>query len=223
MTREDYIVRAIEQAAKAVGRLMARLMHMKDAGAVDEALAETRGEIGKLLGKDAGLTDAFSADELVAILKPIVAGDPARVGCLAVLLAVQGALYDRRSGESAGDESRVKALALLLEARAARGAFSMPEEETTFGELLTTVDPADLPVESQERLLAYYESTGNFTAAEDLLFDMCADEELSARAAAWGRGFFDRLLAKTDEELARGGLPREDVEQARRDVARFVG
>jgi hypothetical protein len=223
MTREDYIIRAIEQAAKAVARLMARLMHIKDAGAVEEALAQTRGEIGRLLGKDAALTEAFSVDELLAILKPIVAGDPARVGCLAVLLAVESALHDKRNGNGAGDEGRVKALALLLEARAVRGAFSMPEEETTFGELLTTVDPADLPVESQERLLSYYESTGNYTAAEDLLFDMCADEYLKARAAAWGREFFDRLLAKTDEELARGGLPREDVEEARRDVERLGG
>jgi hypothetical protein len=223
MTREDYIVRAIEQAARAVGRIMVRLMHMKDAGEVEEILAETRKQLEQLLGRDPSLTDSFASGELLAILKPIVARDPARVGMMAVLLAAQAALYDRRDGEGAGDESRSKALALLLEVRAARGGFSFPEEQTAFDDLLAAVDPVDLPDESQERLLAFYETAGRYLDAEDLLFEMCAEERLRPRAAAWGRGFFNRLLTKSDDELARGGLPRDEVEQALADVEGIGG
>jgi hypothetical protein len=218
MTREDFIVRAVEQMARAVARAMARLMHLKDAGRLDEAVEETRREIGQLLGRDAEIVDVFSAEELLGILRPIMAGDPARVGGLAVLLAARGDLYDRRDGEGAGDESRAKALALLLEIRATRGAFSLPEEGPAFDGLLDAVDPADLPAASQEGLLAYYEAAGRYDAAEDVVFALCVDEEHGPRAAELGRALLARLLARSDEDLARGGLPREEAEQALRDL-----
>jgi hypothetical protein len=223
MTREDYIVRAIEQAARAVGRLMARLFQLKDAAVIEEGLAEARREMGKLLGRDGAVTDAFTASELIAILRPIVSLDPARVGCIAVLLASQGTLCDRRDGAGAGDGHRAKALALLFEVKTVRGTFSTSEERTVFDELLASVDPADLPAESQERLLSYHESAGNYAAAEDLLFEMCEDDDLRPRAAAWGVAFFERMSARTDDDLARGGLSREDVEEGSRDIGRMLG
>ena len=62
----------------------------------------------------------------------------------------------------------------------------------------------------QQRLVFHHERQGDFADAEDVLFELvdAGHEEIIAA----GIELYQRLLAKSDDELERGQLPREEVE-----------
>ena len=55
-----------------------------------------------------------------------------------------------------------------------------------------------------------------FDKAEDVLFDWLDSGDRNAREN--GLAFYDRLSARSDEELQRCGLPRQEIEEGRGEV-----
>ncbi|MBU2604039.1 MAG: hypothetical protein KKA32_18055 [Actinobacteria bacterium] len=66
-------------------------------------------------------------------------------------------------------------------------------------------------------LLRYFETTGEYARAEDVLFRRIGDGDPDlvehADLVERGIGFYLRLLLKPDQELVEGGLPRDEVEE----------
>ena len=61
-------------------------------------------------------------------------------------------------------------------------------------------------------LVRFYELTGQFGRAEDALFDLL--DRAGPEAEEFAHALYDRLLAKPDEELAAGNLPRSEILEA---------
>ena len=159
MTRDDYIVRAIERFARALGQFYAKLFHLRSAGRLDEAIAEVRKEIELLMGFGPELIDTLTASQTLGLLRPTIRAEPSRAGCLAVLLKERAELLALQGAEPARADSSTKALAILLEIHAVCGRFSLPQEPAAFEDLMSKVDAAHLPSEVQAQLLAYLEET----------------------------------------------------------------
>ena len=64
--------------------------------------------------------------------------------------------------------------------------------------------------EIQKRLILHYEREGAYADAEDMLFELidAGHPELIPQ----GIELYERMLAKPDDELERGKLPRDEVE-----------
>jgi hypothetical protein len=159
MTREDYIVRAIEQFARALGRVYAKLFNLTSAGRLDEAMAEVRNEIERLMGFGPELIDTLPTSQTLGLLRPTIRAEPARAGCLAILLKERAELFALQGNEPARTDSNTKALAILLEIHAVCGKFSLPQEPAALEALLSKAEAAELPREVQAQLLAYLEET----------------------------------------------------------------
>jgi hypothetical protein len=114
----------------------------------------------------------------------------------------------------------IKALTLYLEVFD-KGRQSVFAEYFSDIELLAgNLGDYQLPADTCKKLFRYYEQAGKFSKAEDVLFEGL---ETSADSG-WlqeGRSFYERLSAKSDEELAAGNLPREELEESQADLARF--
>lgn len=68
-----------------------------------------------------------------------------------------------------------------------------------------------MPVEVKERLWRHYERMGRFADAENWLFELLDDPQAPPDTAARGVDFYGRLLARNDEELLIGNLPRSEI------------
>lgn len=67
--------------------------------------------------------------------------------------------------------------------------------------------------ELNERIFQYYRITGRYSKAEDLLYSMINVSSYidKKRLIEEGNLFYKNILNKTDEELERGNLPRNEV------------
>lgn len=74
--------------------------------------------------------------------------------------------------------------------------------------LLARLSEYEMPVHIQQKQFRYYEATERYAKAEDVLFDVIERDD---QFVAEGVKFFNRLLAKSDEELEHGGLTRSEV------------
>jgi hypothetical protein len=66
------------------------------------------------------------------------------------------------------------------------------------------------------RLFRYLEDRALYATAEDALYEWVDREDPAAISE--GIAFYERLLAKSDAELAQGNLPRAEVEEGRGEL-----
>lgn len=114
----------------------------------------------------------------------------------------------------------VKALMLYLEAFDKKQEGTFADYYADVELLAANLGDYRLPADAREKLFRFYEASGKFSKAEDLLFETL---ETSANGT-WveaGKRFYERLAAKSDAELEAGNLPREELEESRAELARF--
>ena len=113
-SREDYLIRMIQQLGEVLRRLRARLTGKVDAGDAAEVEREAGQAVTTLLGPQAPLLQQLDATSAVRIV-----GDAERVGIWIALMRVQ-ADAQRLSGRvDVADRLTARALALEQAARAA--------------------------------------------------------------------------------------------------------
>jgi len=59
-----------------------------------------------------------------------------------------------------------------------------------------------------EKVFRYYERMGRYDRAEDVLYEIL---EVKPEFSNEGVQFYERLLKRSDEELVKGNLPRDEV------------
>jgi len=134
-------------------------------------------------------------------------------GCLlmARLLKAEGEVY-----EAAGDDERcyhryVRTLRLLLEVFESQRRHNSPAEWADVDEVVEKLAQFELPIETQERLFAYYYAKGRYAEAEDLFWQWVEAGEFNQNIVDTGREFYNALLTLSDDALLAGGLPRSEV------------
>jgi hypothetical protein len=206
MYKRDYIMRMIEQ----LGVVYQAILGLKSKGDYDEAERAISRAGQQLLGFDMDLLRSLSDEAIISLLKRPDASDVGVYIVAAELLREQGEIDEFRRGVDAAYDCRHKSLALYLEACANAPEWCSEEVITKVRALAGTLAGYHLPPSVQRNLFYYYELIGDYAEAENVLFELA--EGGAAGAPALGSGFYDRLRVKDDEELARGGLPRDEVE-----------
>jgi len=210
MIRRDYILRMLQEFLE----LLSRLRSLKREQRWGEAAGLLEDEVRRLLGTDAHSVLAMSETELLA--KLIQAEPPQamreKMWLVTTLLKEAG---DTAAGDGRSEESRaffLKGLHVLLETLVESDEADFPDFVPRVELFLTALQGASLPLETQARLMQYYERTGQYAKAEDRLFAMLEAVPTHPGLRELGIGFYRRLQGKSDRELSDGGLPREEVE-----------
>jgi hypothetical protein len=112
MEREDYLARQLRDFA----RVLARILGLRDAGAVSEALEECERAIASASGLDPRLVRRFRASDVLAFMRLGGDIDPRVVAHLAALLDAEGDLLERdgRPGEAAASRGQAAELLRLM-------------------------------------------------------------------------------------------------------------
>ena len=208
MFERDYLMRMIEQAAQALARILTR----KKSGTAEEVLEEISVSGRSLVGFEPDVALMLPDEELQRLATVSGTVDWPRLAFLARLLCEQAEIHAAAAKPELALPRWRKGLAIFAGVLAHN---SGPDLLRAHGEALARA-AASLVHEAlgprDALLLArYFEATGELGRAEDQLYPWIEADEADARAHA--RGFYERLLAKSDAELERGNLPRDEVEE----------
>ncbi len=88
-------------------------------------------------------------------------------------------------------------------------------------EILARLDAYELPVKTKRQVMEYYEKTGRYARAEDLLFELVETEPANAELFTQGLAFYARLQQKSDAELVAGNFSRAEVEEGMEQLAQL--
>ncbi len=212
MIRRDYFLRAVQEMTQA----LARVLFLKQREEYTQAMQEIGAALRKLRDVPADDTKELSLEEWLELCRRHEGAASGLLLGLADLLHEQGELFSIQSRSDEAQGARVVALGLFLEALLRGETFVSKELMLKVEELIAQCAAGPMPASLRVRLVRYYEARGRFGAVEDVLFDWRDSGEPGAVEA--GAEFFERLLVKTDAELERGGLPRAEVEEGRREL-----
>ena len=210
MFQRDYILRLVEQLAKTLGAVLT----LKKARRFEEAELAITEAARNLVGLDIDTLLALPTDQIVALFSTGGSLDTGKCLVVAELLYEEGEVKDLQGDERTAYQSRIRSLGLLLEVSGREDLSRIPDAEgylrkiETLARALAIFAPAP---DIQRKLIQHHERRGSFADAEDALFELieAGHEEIVVP----GIELYERLLAKSDEELERGKLPRSEVEE----------
>ena len=218
MIRQDYILRLIEK----FGQVLAEIVAHTKAQNLDEAKELIARTTEELVGLSVEAVVAQSESRLVSLL---IAGLPhhesRQRSFMLVTLLNEAADNAGRLGDAArGRGLKLKALNLLLAIGQFAGEDVAPEYSPKVEGLVGQLADEALPPRTLVGLVQHYEQYSLLAKAEDRLFDLIDAVEEKRPALELANAFLRRQLAKSDEELVRGELPRAEVEAGLDEVGK---
>lgn len=204
MIERDYFMRMIN----ILTQMIARILFLKNNMEFPKALQDIKTTSKTLLGVDeslmqqlspAQIMQLFGSDLTVAVPKSYVA---------AVLFKEEAEVRALMGEEEEPARLYLRSLTLLLDVYAWANEPIEHDHPKLIEEVLEKLHGFILPTDLLEKLFHYRERVGQYDKAENLLYDIL---DVKPGFKTEGMLFYKRLLEKKDEELARGGLPREEV------------
>ena len=208
MWHRDYILRMMAH----FGQVLARMIGLKEVKQYQDALLLTDETFKQLFGFGSKFITTISTEDLLAMLKPGGVLDAEACIMMATLLKAEGEVYEEQQEDTEAIRRYYKSLQLLLEAYSVAQSTELAEYYDQIPELVQKLDEYELPTSAKIHLFHYYETTGQYAQAEDVLFDLL---ENNPDPALFERGeqFYRRLQAKTDNALRAGNLTRHEVDE----------
>ena len=212
---QDYILRMIQQ----LSGFVAAVLQLRQSGRSMEAIEQIEDAYGRFSGLSATLVHAISEDDLVKLLRARGGLDPDRCWALAELLREEALAYDDlgQGGESA--PRFLKSLRLYLEVLEEVDDLPDVVDVTGLEEVIDRVADFDLLPETRRRLVDFFERTGRFDRAENVVVWSLDAPDSTGETVDDAIAFYERLRLLPDEQLVVGGLSREEVESGLEGVS----
>jgi tetratricopeptide (TPR) repeat protein len=213
MYQRDYLMRQIEQAARALAAIMKKAM----GGEPDQALVMFDQVYQPLLGVSQRVVSTLTDEQLISLLTSGSMPDLRRVALVLEAVKSEADVHAQTGNEQAAASRYRRALSLA--GYLAGRTEDLPDAglasevvERTGGMALTATQRLDLA-----RVL---ESLGRYADAEDALFEAIDDLPDDTGPVDAGIAFYQRLLALPDADLETGGLPRDEVKSGLAELLR---
>jgi hypothetical protein len=213
MIERDYLMRMINVLIVALARVL-RLKHDKE---YPQALLTIQTTGKTLLGIDGQLVAQFSVLQLMQLFGSDLSVAVPKSYVLGVLLKEEAEIRGLMSEDAVSHDLYVKSLSLLIESYLRFEEPVDPGHLALMDEILGKLRRQSLPVDLLERVFKYEEAMGRYARAEDALHSILESEP---GYAVEGMRFYERLLRKSDDQLAAGDLPRDEVLEAMAELKR---
>jgi len=207
MIRQDYFTRMVQELT----HVLARVQFLRRREEHEQALQEIERVFKQFWDVD---PQQLSLAQLIAACSQEDEGLAEKLVSLADLLKEEGELYALQQKTTESQHRFALALGLYLETL--RTSIVSMDLIGKAEHLIEQTKGSRLPAEVLKRLLSYYEARGLLAKAEDVLFDWLDTSDPDAPAG--GLAFYERQTSKSDEELQRGDLPRDEVESGRMEL-----
>lgn len=215
MISRDYFMRMTEMLAAVI----AKVLFNKEQKNFEAARKELETAAKSIVGLDLKLLGVMSIENVSELMK---ASDLYGGRCIiaAELLNEYADTFTEENPNPMTADYCKKSLLLYLE-----GVLSneLPEPEKYFSKINNLVDKlsaSEFPESINKKLFRYYEYSGNYSKAEDVLFELIDinSEEIFANALS----FYERLRLKSDAELHSGNFSKEEVEDGIAEIQSLI-
>ncbi|HXF99445.1 MAG TPA: DUF6483 family protein [Bacteroidota bacterium] len=206
MITRDYVLRMVSLLVK----VLQRMLGLKEAHNLVEARKELDAAYRSLLGVSPDFVRSFSDAQLIELVGNDSQTKAVRCYVLGVLLKEESELAYLSHRQERADELCAKALSLLLTAFLESPSPLDTDHQVHIEGCIRLLQGSTLPPLLLEKLFDYYGRTSRYDKAEDVLFELLPLDE---RYRAMGISFFETLLDKSNEEIAAGGLTREEINE----------
>ena len=200
----------IEQAAQ----MLARLLRLR---VTNNVAAEVVGREASTqwLGLETAQLQAMTDEEISEHLRRTgpLPEFAVRLGVAIRLLQLESERLTQAGEVGPAQELRATAACLLLRAHILGVAPELPEFAPKLGELLESIRVGELPARVGVLLMCHHEHSGQFGAAEDVLFELRDTLGYSDWLGELGESFYARLRLHPQAALTVGNLPSEEVGQ----------
>lgn len=198
-----------------LAQVLARVMGLSEIKQYDEALEEIQLSSKQLLGMDLRFLTTLSDEEFVRLLGLGERFDVEKCVVVGELLRLVGEVKEREGDEGERFHCYTTSLSLFLELLIRESGVLPKEYYEKIEMLIGKTRSYELPVGLKRKIFRYYEAVGKFDAAENKLFEIV---EQDPQFVGEGMKFYGRLRTKSEEELVRGNLPRDEVEASIKDL-----
>jgi len=214
MISRDYFMRMTEMLAAVI----AKVLFNKEQKNLEAAQSELETAAKSIVGLDLNLIGLMSIDNVIELMK---SSDLYGGRCVisADLMREYAEIEEEKNPQKACDYY-LKSLVLYIE-----GVMSndLPEPEKYFpkiNDLISKLKDVEFSDTVKQRLFKYYEHSGNFSKAEDILFELIDNnsDEIFANALS----FYERLKLKSDDELQSGNFSRDEVEDGLEEIQNLM-
>ncbi|MEC0372647.1 DUF6483 family protein [Paenibacillus chibensis] len=215
MFRKDYLLQMVEDMVEMVGKVFGLKQQKKYA----EALWEIDDLLSKNFRLNSKLLNSLSTEDIIDMcrLGSVIEAD--KLQSIARLLEEEGGIYLDMGQTDEGLTRLMKSLHLYLFADLHGADHSMLKLPERIAELKGQTRSYRLPAKTDKLLLGYEEEQGRYAESENALYRLLDQHEITEEE---GLSFYQRMMARSDEELEAGGLPRAEVQEGAEELQRKV-
>ena len=216
--RRDYLMETIETFIQNLMKI-AKLM---TEGRSSEAKTLLNQEAEKCVGLPLDEVASMSDDQLLSRLLQAESAMGVRERCyMCVSVLTEAGKLALQGGRAIeGRSLLLKALQLSLSTLSWNHLDQAPAFVPTIQNLTTLLSGEPIPAYVRGALMRHFERIGAYADAESHLFALADDNPGDASLAELGKSFYQRLTGLSDEALAAGDLPREEVATGLQDFHR---
>lgn len=191
-------------------------------GEIDKAFSIINKELRSLVGLDINTIDTVAFSDIINIIGRENQYNAQRYIALSELLYLQGCVFDKIKTEEKKILYYKKAMVSFyaayieeeyLEDKYLRDAI----------EVIDKISEYELPLEENRKIFKLYEAANKFDKAEDVLFRMIKQSNKGTDIIEDGIVFYSRLKGKSNEELSKGNLPIDEIEESIKELTEIRG
>ncbi len=202
-------MRLIEQFFQALSRILNKKIKKNYDGALEEINLTYK----KLFGFDSKLINSLPDSEIIKMLEIGGGFEKEKALIIAELIKEEGEIRFLKNKEHGIPASvYIKSLAIYLYGLKDGDKKLVEKSKEKVDFLLLKLKQYGLQDRLKKNLFKYYESTGRYADAENILFELIESNEIGMLKE--GISFYRRLMELSDADLENGNLPRSEVEQS---------
>lgn len=211
MLQRDYFMKLTQMLVA----VLAKVIFHKENNNIDDAQLELESAAKTMVGIDLKLISILSVEDILQLMQTseIYAG---RCIVTAELLKEYGDILDEKGKEEQSAGIYNKSLHLYIVAILTNEIPGVENYYPRVNFLINILSGLKLTPDFKQQLFKYYELSGQYSKAEDILFEMV--EENVEGIEKKGIKFYERLKNISDEELLKGNLSRKEVDESLSEI-----
>jgi tetratricopeptide (TPR) repeat protein len=210
MIKSDLITKMIEKFITA----LIEIENLKIMKKYDEAIKIIDATLSDIFRLNLKSFNSLQDEYLIEIIRVNDLVDAERYIIISVLLEKEAEISETNGDLNMSHLLFTKALNIRLEAYRINDEPELLEFYTQIPNLIDKISGYEFSETTSLKLFRYYEEIGNFAKSEDLLYELLQLKDKDIATLNLGISFYERLLKKDLATLEKGGLPREEIEDA---------
>jgi len=207
MSQRDYILRLFEEFGRALAQVLYQ-RQLKDYTAARNLIDE---QCKQVLGVGIGFIHSVPEETILSMLTSLGTLNTEKCWLLAVLLKAEGDIYQDQENSNESYYSYLKSLDLFLEVLLLDTTTGSTDFVPELEGLLYKLSAYELPKKTRLKLFHYFDQTGKYARAEDVLFEMIETGDLDRDIYALGIAFYQGLMGKSAAVLSAGNFSKDEV------------